>query len=312
VDQITTLDPHPLNNDGFMDFPYTVVDASARTYENVLFHDNYFQIMDFIYGESVRGAYVRQLTDLNGGYSGFGGAHSDVHLWYHATLDLRTPASDSGASVTASQRQTWWTAPERGGTNAGFLWSRVGDGNRLRTPRDGFNQRWDLGAGLSNNREPLQGNSGAWPNIIDLRLAGTNLTYFYQGPNSTISFGVDPDGNPLNQNEQIVRELAVAATGPNNIGSNTIGLLDVSLGRIFARITSGERTRLLYLPTAPRLTIARNTVTVLGRIGQTIALQSSVDLNSWQPLATNTLTGSSWSVPFIPAGRSFYRAAALP
>src|SRR6266581_6950531 len=64
VDHLTTLDPHPLNNDGFnLDFfLYSDVDAPARTYTSVLFHDNYWQDLSSpINGEPVSGAYVRKL-----------------------------------------------------------------------------------------------------------------------------------------------------------------------------------------------------------------------------------------------------------
>lgn len=314
VDHLTTLDPHPLNNDGFNDTPiYTVVDASARTYENVFFHDNYFQIIDFfIYGEPVRGAYTRQLTDLNGGYGGVGGAHSDVHLWYHATADLRTPASDSVSSAGTTQRQTWWTAAERGGTNAGFLLSLIGGANRLNA-RDGFNQRWDLGAGVSNNREPLGGvNAGTWPNIVRLHLAGTNLTYHYQGPDSVIRFGFDPDSNPLNGNERFFSQASLQATGPNNVSSNIIGVSIINSDRIFARVSTSTRSRFMYLPTMPRLDITRSNVTVLARLGEKLSLQGSTDLKSWTEVATNSFSDTRWVIPIVPAGARFYRAASVP
>jgi hypothetical protein len=69
-------------------------------------------------GQAVAGAYNRQLTDLSGGYSS---GHSDAHLWYHGTIDSRTPASDTEASINASQRTNWWTAYELFGARAGFL-----------------------------------------------------------------------------------------------------------------------------------------------------------------------------------------------
>ena len=187
VDHLTTLDPHPLNNDGFnLDFfLYSDVDAPARTYTSVLFHDNYWQDLSSpINGEPVSGAYVRKLTNLNGGYGGTGGAHSDVHLWYHGTIDWRTPTSDTEASITATERAAWWVSYEQKGTNAGFEYSLIGGSDRLSSDRplgvgnpairDGFNQWWDLGAGVSSNRTALTTNNGNWPNLIRLNRTTTN------------------------------------------------------------------------------------------------------------------------------------------
>ena len=106
VDHLTTLDPHPLNAPGFpFDGGYNAVDALMNTYENVLFHDNYWQSSDFfVFGQSVAGAFVRKLTSFSGGYGGIGGAHSDVHLWYHGTINTNTPTNDAEVSLLAAQR----------------------------------------------------------------------------------------------------------------------------------------------------------------------------------------------------------------
>src|ERR1043166_2453527 len=146
VDHLTTLDPHPLNNDGFFD-PLPVTDAPVRTYLNVLFHDNYWEDSNFYpYGESVDGAYVRYWSNLSGGYSS---AHSDAPLWYHGTADWRTPTSDTGASITSTERSNWWVPYEDQGVIAGLYYGLIGGGNRLSTDqplgqgspaiRDGYN-----------------------------------------------------------------------------------------------------------------------------------------------------------------------------
>src|SRR5262249_36319605 len=148
----------------------------------VLFHDNYWENSS-IYpkGEAVAGAYVRYLTSFSGGYSS---EHSDVHLWYHGTIDWRVPASDTEASLTSAERNSWWVAYGQKGTNAGFEYTLIGGANRLSSEqplgpgnpaiKDGYNQRWDLGAGNSGNRTAVGANDGTWPSLIKFDRLETN------------------------------------------------------------------------------------------------------------------------------------------
>ena len=283
VDQITTLDPHPLNNDGFVDFVYSAVDAPARTYSNVLFHDNYWQDEAiFIYGEPVAGAYRRHLVDLCGGYGGCSGApgayHSNVHLWYHGTIDFRNPASDTEATIADSERQTWWTAYEDYGLVAGFNYSLIGGGDRASADqpagagfpaiRDGFNQWWDLGAGTSDNRTALSTNNGNWPNLIRINRTATNqivqgqstpVKFYYQWarPNTsiaTVAIYLDDDLNPLNTNQILLKQVAVPGNGDSVVSSLTTDLALYASNAapgyhaLLAKIDGGGQTRYLYAP----------------------------------------------------------------
>ncbi len=298
VDHLTTLDPHPLNNDGFGDFPFTATDAPCHTYQNVLFHDNYYQELNVIaYGEPVAGAYVRELISLDGGYGGLTASHSDVHLWYHGTIDFRKPASDYAAFITDTELNTWWTPYENYGLAAGFYYSLIGHGDRLSTNRpagpgtsrisDGVNQLWDFGAGIFNNRTLLPANNGNWPNVMKLNLTGTNVVAFGQSntvnlyyqwgrpaaSNATIGLYLDDDYNPYNGNERLLRQWTAAGTGTAQVDSGSFGFsieaTNATPGRhpLYARITGGGRTRYLYAPERltvfssfepPRLDIARN------------------------------------------------------
>lgn len=291
IDHLTTLDPYPLNNDGNDDLLLaSVVDAPAHyVYENVLFADNYWQDLGAGLlaldpdGESVSGAYNRQLTDLDGGYgdnSTYSIDHSNVHLWYFGTLDLDTPASDGpgGASVGAFERVHWWNLYEDQGLFAGFYYSRIGGGDWSSTNRplgsgypavvDGYNQYWNLGAGqTNNNRTLLPANSGAWPNLIRFDRADTNAVAAGQSfavnytcqwvSNSTaaISIYLDTDLNPLNSNETLLTTVdAPGVTAPNLIYTNsalvTLPAANLSSGwhTLFAQITGGGRSRYLYAP----------------------------------------------------------------
>jgi len=270
VDQVTTLDPDPVSLYG---------DPAIKNYANVLFADNYWQNMgDGVLvpnGQAVSGAYNRYLTNLNGGYSS---SHSDVHLWYHGTIQLTTPASDTQASITAAERQTWWTAAEAAGTNAGFYYSLIGGGDRFSTNepagagtgriRDGYNQVWDLGAGSVTNRTRLPADNGAWPNLLRLNVTSTNhfsvddpvsVAFYDQfGSNAsasaTVRFFLDPDASPYDGNELNLGQLTLSGTGTNAVFFGTAGLTlnpAVTLPgnySLFASISDGAHTRYLYAP----------------------------------------------------------------
>jgi len=279
VDQVTTLDPHPVS------FPYG--DADVLLFENVLFADNYWQTnpdASCPNGESILGAYNRFLANLQNGYSC---NHSDVHLWYHGTIDwfdtpaTDTPATDTQATITSSERQTWWTAYEGQGADAGFYYSLIGGGNRLSTDepagagngmiRDGYNKVWDFGAGSAANRYALASNNGGWPNIIKFNISGTNritvgestlLKFFYQygaTTNQSVNLKVflDRDFNPYNANDQMMIDVNYPSTGTNSVFFANLSLssTNVSAGTyaVYAKMTGGGHTRYLYAPELLRI-----------------------------------------------------------
>ena len=349
VDQVTTLDPDPVSLYG---------DPAIKNYANVLFADNYWQNMgDGLFvpnGQPVAGAYNRQITSLNGGYSS---SHSDAHLWYHGTIQLETPASDTQATITSTERAAWWTADEAAGTNAGFYYSLIGGGDRLSEAdpagtgriRNGYNQRWDLGAGMANNRDSLPVDNGVWPNLLRLNLTGTNrisvdsplpIAFYDQFGTSTsavaaVSFFLDPDANPYDANEIALGELVVSGTGTDKVFLNDLDLaldpLVTPPGKysLFARISDGLHTRYLYAPEiltvdpsrqAPVLLAARVQneqlrFTIAGYPGQVVIVQASTNLLNWESVVTNHLTSAT--IDFTDASgtavpQRYYRAMLPP
>jgi hypothetical protein len=338
TDHLTTLDPYPLNNDGNID-PATEVDAPAKyTYSSVLFADNYWQDLGVgAYlgdpdGEPVAGAYVRQLFDLSGGYWNISSLdapdHSNVHLWYHGTIDLHTPASDTGATITSTERAHWWVNYEQEGTNAGFEYSLIGGGNRMSTDEpvgqdypaivDGYNQWWDFGAGNSANRTMLSANNGTWPNIIKFDVIGTNIVatgqtiatkFYYQyggaSNNVTAQFYFDGDFNPYNTNSTFITQTSLTNTGVNSVYYDSINLTttNVSPGvyAIYAKISDGVHTRYLYTPEqveivplqqAPGISLSGNLA--FGNVAVGSSAQSTLTISNG---GNSTLTVTNISYP---------------
>ena len=346
VDHLTTLDPVPVASFG---------DPAMKLYANVLYADNYWQNLGVLFdpqGQSLAGAYNRRLLNLSGGANS---AHSDVHLWYHGTIDFHTPITVDGATLTSTERQNWWASFEQRGTNAGFRLSLIGGGDRLNNTdsagassgriRDGFNQNYPLGAGQTTNRVALPGNSGAWPNPILLIHTATNplpagsafeFTLTHQSgtnlaANVMMQLFLDRDANPWSGNETLIQQEVVGGTGANAIGSVTRSVQTdaaiVAPGTywLLTKLSRDGRTRWLYAPTPVILTpsVAAPSLAALGinngaftlRVsgfpGQEIVTEASTNLSQWTPIATNTITASSFDfVDAAAAGTAarFFRA----
>lgn len=279
VDQVTTLDPHPVNNSGNDDPLLVVTDAPLIIYRNVLFADNYYQDYGgYPHGQFVSGAYNRFLAYLMNGYIGIASEHSDTHLWYHGTVDLRDTAFDGAASLPSSERPKWYSNYELNGAKAGYYYSRLGRGDRLSNddpaggnsthPVDGLNQIWDFGAGQAANRTGLPTNNGAWPNVIQFNLAGTNaitagesntveVHYQWAQPTTslaTFSVFLDDDFNPYNGNEKLLRTGTVQGTGADGVSHFFVSFPTFVTNALpgdhalYARVSDGSHTRYLYAP----------------------------------------------------------------
>jgi hypothetical protein len=284
VDQVTSLDAYPLGSD-----------APAESYEHVLFADSYYQTANlFIDGLKVPGSAWRKQTDVSDGYTSLLiNGHSDVHVWYHGTIDLSPGASNNdGITISTSMRGGWWTAIEQAGTNAGFFYSYQGGGNRLSTYQangdsleiaEGFNRYYDVGGGTgANNRTAVGSNSGDWPNPIRFDLLTTNQVQ--QG--DTATFGIhfqwaqptnetqmvevfaDSDRNPWNGNEVLLEDGTASGTTVAQVGYGTIDvdldgtLLPAGNYEVLVRMTAAGQTRHLYAQQTLSLTTGTHPFTL--------------------------------------------------
>ncbi len=134
VDQMTSLDPHPVN--GTLDARYNLNwgDPVPQRWANVAWADNYWRAdggglvngLDFD-GMPLENTFNVQLSESTLNCCAYSFAHSDVHLWYHGTIDLSAGATNGEEPITSQMRSSWW--PE-GAANVGFARSAIGGAAR--------------------------------------------------------------------------------------------------------------------------------------------------------------------------------------
>ncbi len=132
VDQMTTLDPHPVN--GTLDSRYDLEwgDPVPVRWSNVAWADNYWRAdgggilngLDFD-GIPLVNTFGTQLNEGSLNCCAYFFAHLDVHLWYHGTIDTSADAGDGEEDITPTMRSTWWP---QGYTEKGFFYSGLGGG----------------------------------------------------------------------------------------------------------------------------------------------------------------------------------------
>ncbi|MCL4199523.1 MAG: hypothetical protein KJZ69_18670 [Phycisphaerales bacterium] len=277
VDQVTTLDLHPTLGD----YGNGVFEDVMVT-ENVIFADGYWRSdgwLGQLDGEPFFGAYNRELDDslLDGGWDG---AHSDVHLWYHGSVDFLGPVvegNESGsrgepggwAELTDPMRDTWYdNGPgryENGGRDTGYRYARPTGFDRAGASaevRRGLHE--DFGGWRpANEQRAIYWGGATWANILSLdveggysRRIGETLVFDYQyndyDSESTVLLRLDDDLNPFNghlaglgsnQHSRTWERVATASSDWNTAGYSPGDYF------VFAQITDAAgHTRYLYAP----------------------------------------------------------------
>lgn len=301
VDQVTTLDPHPVDKvrEPWL-FNYDFGDPAMTARENVTFWDNYWRTdgnssFDFT-GESVANTFNVQLVEsvLTGGYSN---DHSNVHLWYHGTIDTSPTANDGDYTVPAD----WYggSHPERDAS--GYFYSRIVEDNDslVSDVRPASGLSTELGG--TSNRAAVNWSAAQWPNIVEVDVSASDLqfdvgepisvTYYYQEPDSSaeITLSLDTDRNPYTDNNLSETAHSVTVTGASLAQDTTAISSNAPAGTyyVMAMISDGNRTRYAYASDPVELTSGGNPPP-LANAGDDVTVSDTDDTGG----ETVTLTGS--------------------
>jgi len=275
VDQVTYLDTCPIPAIDWGEF-----DGDFPVTENVVFADSYWRDeasgLDGPNGKQVSGAFEHDASPQrdfpldNGVFEGVGygppsDQHSDVHLWYHGTIDIEDAISDGDHLLTESQLEPWYktSAPESmpgPRSETGYYYSRIGKGER---PSSGLKFE---GA----HREPVSltvSGSNVWDNVEILGFVddqsvvqgndiGVSVRYedgkWIGDWDATVTVGYDTDTNPYNVNsvagvDQHAEDTAWHAN-PMYFELGTGGLTPNTDYYVYAQISNGTHTRYYYAP----------------------------------------------------------------
>ncbi len=260
VDHVTTLDPHPV--DGVRDpFGFDFGDAAMSAWETVVFWDNYWRTqgdtsLDFT-GEPVVGSHDVQLSEsVLDDFTGYANEHSDVHLWYHGTVDTTGPIDDGSESV--SETAGWYEGHMGPRDGIGYHFSRVAGGAR---PTDGL--AVGIGGGQGERVAILDRSLDRWPSLVALGVGTSSLvvgepliaSYSWHDWDSdaALSIYLDSDSNPFNGVlQQLGETYELSQTAPDPLASASVAVptLGVAPGTYYlvGEISDAVHSRSLYVP----------------------------------------------------------------
>ena len=240
VDQITTLDPHPLAlpDGGVYPSGLHFGDPAVRLYDNVIFADNYWRTDDGLgnladfNGQAIPGAYNVRLNEYILEQTS-GAEHSKVHTWYHGTIgiDPNFPTGDPEISVIPANWYSGESVTVDGVTqslphrdDSGFALSVLSPRHQdlRQSARSGLGQSF----GGSGARDATTHSASQWANLGFIELTGypdnripqgkpIRANYKYQAHNTAldIRWYLDDDTNPNNNAGSFVSASQLAATG---------------------------------------------------------------------------------------------------
>ena len=229
VDQVTDLDPHPVDGDNdFLGADFG--DAKMAVYDNTVFADDYWRTdgnandQDFD-GEPVTGAYN---GDLNSTVQKnfFVSAHQAVTAYYVGTIDTGT--LDGGDHPVIPSWYGTKTTPKRDET--GFYYSRIGGGTR---PNTGVSTL----LGGTGKREAAGEKGSQWANVVNFSTRGgssisagetVDARFYVADRDSKVRVNViaDTDRNPYNGGYSVLngRNFSSTDLSTGRVGVDTAAL----------------------------------------------------------------------------------------